>query len=302
MKGFLHYKWLLLPLLMLLALQAMARSHSILVVKSSDNRFFNRSIETLVEHTGPSFSYRIATLEQLTKQPSLMQDIDVMVTFGIRAADYAAKALNHTPVLHSYITEQQYLEHPRNNNHHSVLLNQPLQRYVRFTQLLTRARSVGILSNRKHPIKPSVLAALQKKLDIEIRQSLLGKDDNPINAARDLLQHSDALLALPDPRIYNRRSLKGILLTTYRQQKPLISYSPAQVKSGALGAIFSTPENIGQQLANLIETLLQPSASKLAAFYYARYFDIKINRRVAESLELNIASKESLLKRLKQQD
>jgi ABC-type uncharacterized transport system substrate-binding protein len=287
---------------MLLAMQAMARSHTILIVKSSDNRFFNRSIDSFVKHAGQQFKYRIATFEQLQKQPSLMQDIDVMVTLGIRAADYSAHALKSTPVLHSYITEQQYLDHQRNDNHHSILLNQPLQRYLRFIKLLTNAHSVGILRNERQALSQRTLDALQQKLDIQIQQALLDDDANPINAARDILHNNDVLLALPNPRIYNRRTLKGILLTSYRQRKPLITYSPAQVKSGALGAIYSTPENIGQQLAEIIKQMLQPAAAPPAAFYYARYFDIKINRRVAESLELNIASKETLLKLLQQQD
>ena len=288
---------------MLLAMQAMARSHSILIVKSSDNRFFNRSIDALVKHAEKPFKYRIATLDQLKKQPSLMRDIDVMVTLGIRAADYAAQALPSTPVLYSYITEQQYLDHPRNDNHHGILLNQPLQRYLRFIKLIIHsARSIGILRSERQAISQRTLDALQQKLNIQILQILLDNDANPVNAARDLLQKSDVLLALPNPKIYNRRSLKGILLTSYRQRKPLITYSPAQVKSGALGAIYSTPENIGQQLAEIIQQMLQPAASAPAAFYYARYYDIKINQRVAESLELNIASKETLLKQLQQQD
>jgi len=51
----------------------------------------------------------------------------------------------------------------------------------------------------------------------------------------------------------------------------------------------------------LDKMLLQPGFTP-AQFYYPQYFDIKINRRVAESLELDIASEETLRQQLLQSE
>ncbi len=301
MKGFLNFQWWILPLLLLLAWPAFARTQTILIVKSSDNRFFNRSIETLTNDARAQLDYRSSTLKQLKKQPALLKDIDAMITLGMPAARFANEAMAHTPVIYSYITAQQFNILKHQKQHHAILLNQPFSRYLRFIKLLLNAQSVGILHSRSQAIERPILQRMEQAFAIRIQQKLLSEDDNPISAARDLLQTSDVLLALPDPAIYNRRSLKGILLTSYRQQKPLVSYSPAQVKSGALAAVYSTPQNIGRQIAERLRSLLSTPSQPTAPFQYAKYFDIKINRRIAESLELNIASKESLLNQLQSQ-
>ncbi len=298
MKGLHFHRGLLLLVLLLLAMQAMAGSQRVLIVKSSDNRFFSRSITTLIKQAALKPEFVVSTLAQLKKQPAQLANVDIMITLGIRAADYAEKVFKDKPVIHSYLTENQLQAHPQQPEHYTVLLDQPLKRYLRFIKLLLKQPTVGILRAKDHPIAAAKLQRLEQSLGIRIKQRLLSASDNPINATRNLLSISDVLLALPDPAIYNRHTLKGILLTAYRQQKPLVSYSPAQVKSGALGAVFSTPENIGRQLADLLNNMLRSPNFKPDARYYARYYDIKINRRVAEALELNIDSKENLLKQL----
>ncbi len=298
MKGLLVPKGLMLLVLLLLAMPTLAQSQRILVLKSSDNRFFSRSIATLIKHATPASEFIVTTLAQLKKQPSLLADIDIMITLGIHAADYAAEVFKGKPVIHSYLTKNQFRSYQYQPGHYSLLLDQPLQRYLRFVKLLIKQPVVGILNSETHSIAAAKLRKLEQALHIRIQQHLLSAGDNPVNATRDLLASTDVLLALPDPVVYNRHSLKGILLTAYRQQKPLVSYSPAQVKSGALGAVYSTPENIGRQLAEFLNKLLNARDFEPAIWYYARYFDIKINRRVAAALELNIDSKEALLKNL----
>ena len=106
------------------------------------------------------------------------------------------------------------------------------------------------------------------------------------------------LLALPTPEVYNRKTLKGILLTSYRQQKPVVSYSPAHVKSGALAAIYASPKNIGEQLVSLIEQVLDNENARRKPFYYASKFDIEVNEQVAKSLNLDLPSREILLQKM----
>jgi len=60
----------------------------------------------------------------------------------------------------------------------------------------------------------------------------------------ELLIDSDVLLAVPDSEIYNSNSIRNILLSSYRRGIPLVGFSQAYVKAGALCAIFSTPEQL----------------------------------------------------------
>ena len=102
-----------------------------------------------------------------------------------------------------------------------------------------------------------------------------------------MLDRIDVLLALPDVKIHNRRNVSSILLTTYRNRIPLIGFSSAYVKAGALAAIYSTPENIGDQLAELTVQLLTADGI-MQQVIYPKYFSLSINSRVARSLGLQL--------------
>ena len=291
MTGHFFHRWMglfpqlfLLAGLLLLETPAIAGSDTILIIKSSDNVFFNTSIEQLINQTHQKVKFHIMALESFKKDNSLLSDANLIITLGIDSVNYIQQSSISIPVIHSYITEFQYKNHKLREKQYSILLDQPLQRYLKFIKLLLGKEKIAIIRNNNNKISPRKIKSLSSTLHIKLEQHLYQQGDNPVNIVRDLLQSNDILLCLPDPEIYNRRSLKGILLTSYRQNKPLISYSPAQVKSGALAAIYSSPKNIGNQIAELVNEILQDKAFKPVSLYYAAEFEIKINNSVAKSL------------------
>ena len=50
----------------------------------------------------------------------------------------------------------------------------------------------------------------------------------------------------------NIATAKWILQLSYRYRVPVIAYSMAYLNGGALAAIYSSPENVGRQTADLI--------------------------------------------------
>jgi len=123
-----------------------------------------------------------------------------------------------------------------------------------------------------------------------LNQYQVDRDNKLLPLLRRLLQQNDALLMLPRQSIYNRDSLKGVLLTSYRNRKPAISYSPAHVKSGALASIYSSPMDIGRHIAALVNLRLGNAAAAQPSFEFARYYSIATNARVARALGINLPS------------
>jgi ABC-type uncharacterized transport system substrate-binding protein len=291
---------LLLSLLLIHPLTCFAEN-TILIIKSNDNKFFNTTIEQLVDRTEVEAKYTIRTLKSFKQNSTSDLNAQLIITLGHEASEYAHGLDIKNPVIHSYVTEFQYKEHPSKHNHSSVLLEQPLERYVLFIKYLLAVKNIGILKTSEEQVPASELRRIQQKYKLNMNQSIFHKGDNPVSAVRHLLDNNDVLLTLPAPEIYNRKSLKGILLTSYRMNRPVISYSPSHVKSGALAAIYTTPENIGQQLAELVTQFLKQDSVELKPVYFASDFNISINQRVAESLHLHLADRESILKLLRQE-
>lgn len=307
MKDFRFHRWIkqlaaifLASGLLLVSLQAIAGKHQTLILKSSSNSFYDTTIEHLIDRVESLSSYSIRTLSEVQKDRALLDNINLIITLGDEAARFSIENAVATPSIHSYLTEFQYRQLPKPQGHSFIQLEQPLHRYLSFSKQLLDLKSIAIInSSQSEKISAETTWHFNNSLRIQIEHRVMKEGDNPLPLVRELLQRNDALLSLPDPEVYNRQSLKGILLTSYRLNKPVISYSPAHVKSGALAAIYSSPENIGHQLGNLINQMDLNSKFQPSRRFYASDFQISINRRVARSLGLKLADESEILIKLK---
>lgn len=105
-----------------------------------------------------------------------------------------------------------------------------------------------------------------------------------------VLVGNDALLALPNSTIFNRETLHVVLLTAYGYAKPVVGYSPACVRAGALISTYSTPRQVldevfGEPFAKAIGGAVgdPPDGSRVRA---PARFSIDENRDIARSLGL----------------
>lgn len=274
----------------------LAAVDSVLIIKSNNNHFFNTTIQQVIDSSNGRIKFNITSLDSLKDKHEFIGNPQLIIALGYNAAHYLQEIQPKSPVLLSYITEFEYQKFNLKDRDSAVLLEQPLQRYLRFIKILLPVKTVGIIKKKSNQLTEQELMSIQKKLAITLNQHSYSLPVKSIDTVRHLLEESDLLLSLPEPNIYNRQTLKGILLTSYRQKKPVISYSPAHVKSGALAAIYASPKNIGDQIAGLLNQLNSTPSFTLKKLYYADTYNIAINDKVAQSLELNLLDKISIKK------
>jgi len=265
------------------------------IVSSSENPFFRRSIRQ-IETRFDDWNGNITTLlsKHIEERRSQLAEASLIITLGARAMREIAALNLKRPLLHAYLTRYQYASNPPPGDSHSLLLDQPLQRYLDFNQMLTGAHTIGILNLAATAFGEQKLHELEQRGQLKIIQQILEPEHaNPVAAVRQILKKADNLLALPAPGIYNRTTIKGILLAAYRLRKPVISYSPAHVRAGALGALYATPEQIGDQIAEIAQAWLLGEKPD-EPFSLARYFAIDINQQVANALGYASTDKQAL--------
>lgn len=174
----------------------------------------------------------------------------------------------------------------------AIYLDQPIKRQLDLIRAaLPNISSIGVLYSAP-PMELGALRMIAAAHKLVLNERLLNSA-LPLHAElQELLAGSDALLALPDAAIYNAATIRNILLTTYSNKVPLIGFSPAYVKAGALCAVFSTPEQIASQSVGIIQyyvaTHILPDAQ------YAKEFEVTVNEQVARSLGLDIKSASQL--------
>ena len=102
----------------------------------------------------------------------------------------------------------------------------------------------------------------------------------------ELAATTDVLLAQPDTDIYNRETIRFILLAAYRQNKVLIGPSPAFVNAGALATLYAPSSLVAEEVAQKIRYFLKnnklPPASRIKSL------NVSLNPQVAKSLGLSV--------------
>ena len=108
------------------------------------------------------------------------------------------------------------------------------------------------------------------------------------------IEDNRVLLAITDPFIYNSKTLKNILLTTYRHRMPVIGYSDSFVQAGAVAAIYTSPESIADKASSIISGFFNNNWQFNKHSYSTDDFSISTNTQVATSLEISLPSEESI--------
>jgi ABC-type uncharacterized transport system substrate-binding protein len=174
----------------------------------------------------------------------------------------------------------------------AIYFDQPLKRqFDLITAVLPKASSVAVLYATP-PKELSTLRMLALTRKLELNERIQDTESGLNSALQELLESSDVLLALPDAKIYNTGTIRNILLSTYRSRVPLIGFSPAYVKAGALCAVFSTPEQIAVQSVAMIQEYAE--SRTLPPAQYAKEFEVLVNEQVARSLGLDIKNASQL--------
>ena len=220
---------------------------------------------------------------------------DLYIAVGMKAAsELATRDISTLNVLVSKDGYDQLLRMAaqRKKPHSAVFLDQPLERQVALLlAALPDTRNVGVLYSVAQPELQNLRRLLTARNILLHEQKV--DDSQSLNDALDsVLDASDVLSVLPDVDIYNAGTIRNILLTAYRKQVPLIGISQAYVKAGALCAVFSTPEQIAEQAAKLIQQYTE--SGKLPPAQYPLDFEVSVNMQVARSLEIHIKNADQL--------
>jgi hypothetical protein len=156
----------------------------------------------------------------------------------------------------------------------------PLSRQLQLIRrILPQARRVGVLFDQHSEFLLKELHHAAGPLNLEIVDQRWDNthDSRPLQA---VLKNSDVLLGLDDPDLYNPKTAKNLLLSSYARQLALIGPNVAFVRAGSLASTYSDQSD---WLAILDDLLDRPPAAWPRSLYPGR-FKVSSNAQVARSL------------------
>jgi ABC-type uncharacterized transport system substrate-binding protein len=224
----------------------------------------------------------------------------IIVTVGTQAAQAVAERSPRPPVLHTLVPHQTWerlAPQGANGRASAIFLDQPVERQLALiAEALPEWRRLALIASpRSEPLAAQLAAGAQlRRWTVTLESVTSDRDLYP--ALQRVLAAPAVLLALPDSTVFNSYTIQNVLLTAYRHQSPVIGFSPAYVRAGALLALYSTPSQIGAQAAAAVRTVLEGGA--LPAPAWPRQFEIGINQNVARSLGITLDPAEQIAARL----
>lgn len=182
-------------------------------------------------------------------------------------------------------------QHPRI----SLLWSDPAQeRQLRLiAAILPQARRIGVLYSADSEFLLPELRQHTKPLGLEIVPQRWDNtsDSRPLQT---LFRNSDVLLGLDDPQLYNPKTAKNLLLSSYAQQLPLVGPNAGFVRAGSLASTYSDQTD---WLA-VLDRLLDLAPTNWPHSLYPEHFKVVGNPQVARSLGIEQVDEANVALRL----
>jgi ABC-type uncharacterized transport system substrate-binding protein len=289
---------------MALAWTAPAGAGEVAVVMSEDAAVYRAVAETIQSRLEGAAVVDIVNIPAL-RNPK-RKDLRFLVAIGSQAARAAAASSIEAPLLVTLLprsafdrlaAERRRAADPRPLS--ALYLDQPIGRQFDLIRLaMPNARRIGALLGPESDnlYLPLQKAAQEKQMNLVAQR--VSSDSEIAPALQKLLPEIDVLLALPDPSVFNAGTIQLILLATYRQQLPLFGFSAAYVRAGAIASLHATPEQIGNQAADMLRTAL--ARGQLPPPRYSGQYTLATNPHVAHSLGIPLEGEQALMQRLQQ--
>ncbi len=285
--------WLLLSIPV-----ARAEPIQVSVVLSESGGAYSEFADALRENLLNS-NVTVNVVDANTQPPSSSR---LVIAVGMKAASMVAGS-NAPAVLNVMLPQAGYKkllhDFPRRENStsfSSIYLDQPVERQLSLIAAAFPERTrIGILFESPPPDELEQLRQKVSEYGFSLYEQEVGKIAL-FESLQKVLQHSDVLLALPTPAVYNSSTVRNILLSTYQAGIPLVGFSSSFVKAGAMYAVFTSPAQFATQTAVTIRKYIESGI--LPPAQYPRYFEVAVNDRVAQSLKIDIKSQDELVRKI----
>ena len=268
-------------LLACLLLTAPAWSADILLTAAEDGAGVQAFVQALAQRR-PDDHVAFTPLKDLPA-PSQLPASTRLILLDLPGLDWRLQDAQGPPTLVLRISRLQARQRLGNTHPARISLlwsDPPLERQLKLiASILPQDRRIGVLYGIDSEFMLQELRQYAAPMGLEIVPQ---RWDN-INDSRPLLnlfKNSDVLLGLDDPQLYNPKTVKNLLLSSYAQQLPLVGPNAGFVKAGSLASTYSDQAD----WLDVLDRLLNHPPASWPRTLYPEHFKVGGNPQVARSL------------------
>lgn len=240
------------------------------------------------------------------RQRPAPDDVDLIVSVGDAPAEFVAGLAAPTPLYFALLSKSAYdrlrvnarAEVPAGSS--VIYLDQPWSRQFGLVRLaLPGVLRVGAVLGPESAGATDEIRSAARAQGLTARPVKVRSPAEVAPATHKMLAGSDLLLLVPDPVVLNDRTLRGLFLDSMHAGKPVLGFSQSSVDAGAVLAVYSTPVDLGRQLAEDILSMAATDGWDRGSSAFPRYYNVAVNRSVARVLGLELEDGRVLTRKLR---
>lgn len=265
---------------------------------------FTQQLITQLQHDLSAQNMRVNSAlqsDQSVPQKGL-DNYQLIIAVGSRSSKAWLDSDNNTPMLSLLIPENLALGfallYPEKKQWHSLLIDQPIERHFHLiSALLGEQTDTGLILGKLNETLQTDYQKAANNTGHSLQIKKIQQTEQLTEAIKFLSQRSDVLLMSADPEIYNKNTIRSILLSSYRHRLPVIGFSKSLAHAGAIAAIYSEPEQISQQAVKISLQILRGEVTEKA--YSPDSFSVSVNYQVARSLGYRFSDEDTIVQLVK---
>lgn len=284
-------------LLALVVLPAAALNVDIVITDNNPATFnLARAAEHALQQIHPAPITQVTTVNSVNKNAP--RDT-LLIAIGDDMLDWVVSPENtYAASLCFYVSSSSYAQLPGKIAKTALFRDQPLLRQLQLARtLLPDARDALVIHSQ--PLFSDAASAAQQYADFKLHVYQVDASQDWAKPLSRWVSENDVLIGIEDSDIYNRSTIRSVLLTTYRHGKVLIGPNRGFVGAGSLASTYTSPEQYLLQLQAMVQSWQDNRV--LPPAQYPNLYQININRQVANSLGLKLPDDQVLLRTLQNQ-
>ena len=229
---------------------------------------------------------------------------ELIVTVGGQAARTTVALEAAAPVLHVLLSRSTLdaLGHrPGGASWSAIVLDQPAERQIALIRLALPAHErIATIAGPETPALARALAAAAARSGLDVRSAEAADIPALYPALRSVLEQPAVLVITPDGQVFYSQTVHHVLLTAFRLRAPVLGFSAAYVRAGAVLGLYTTPAQAGTEAAGVVRRVLAGQALPPAGEH--TLFEVGVNPTVARALGLELPEAEALTRALRTQE
>lgn len=252
----------------------------------------------------------VHTIKDSDFNPNLVHigNDDLIILLGMEAYRATRKYSIGNPALLLFVKSSEFTtssqQFETNSKVVPLYLDQPLERIARFARLALKTENsytfiLGPQSNKKR----ALIEREFKRFGIKSGFEQITKTETSIDTIEKALSRGNGVVALPDEEAYSPSNAKWLMYKAHQAGVPVIGFSSAFVRAGALAALYTTVDQILKQTEEIVSLWLSSDKNSFKLSrkdYYPKYFSVEFNDSVYRSLNSDHPTVSSVVRELRE--